>query len=274
MRSKIGTLLMYLIVISFVVVWLLPIFGALVTAFRTMDDLMMGSFWSIPSEFTLENFQEAWTTGRLNVYLRNSFIITLPSLVATLFLSSLAAFALAVYRFRANRFLYLMFVAGMLIPFQVLMIPVFRLTNFLGLYDSYLGIILIHLSFQIGFCSFFLRNFMKTIPTELAEASRIDGCSEFRIFWQVFLPLAKPALAAVGTLQFTWIFNDYLWGLVLLRSDDLKPITAGLATLQGNFIASWNVLVAGSLIATIPTVIVFVFLQRYFIEGLTMGSGK
>lgn len=115
---------------------------------------------------------------------------------------------------------------------------------------------------------------MKTIPYELAEASRIDGCSDFRIYYQIFLPLSLPALAAVGTLQFTWIFNDYLWGIILLRTNDLKPVTAGLATLQGNYIASWNVLIAGSLVATIPTVLVFIFLQRYFIEGLTMGSGK
>lgn len=115
---------------------------------------------------------------------------------------------------------------------------------------------------------------MMTIPGELADAARIDGCSEFRIFYQIFLPLSKPALAAVGILEFTWIFNDYLWALVLIRDDSLKPITAGLATFKGHFIASWNVLVAGSLLASIPTLLVFILLQKYFIAGLTMGSGK
>ena len=115
---------------------------------------------------------------------------------------------------------------------------------------------------------------MMTVPGELAEAARIDGCNEFGIYRRIYLPLSLPAMAAVGTLEFTWIFNDYLWALVLLKNNDLKPVTTGLSTLQGQYISSWNVLVAGSLLATIPTVIVFIFLQRYFIEGLTMGAGK
>jgi multiple sugar transport system permease protein len=126
----------------------------------------------------------------------------------------------------------------------------------------------------MGFCSFFLRNYMITIPDELSEAARIDGASEFKIFYRIYLPLSLPALAALGTLQFTWIFNDYIWALVLLRDDKFKPVTAGLATLKGNFITSWSVLVAGAILATIPTIVVFVFLQKYFIRGLTMGSGK
>lgn len=115
---------------------------------------------------------------------------------------------------------------------------------------------------------------MLTVPSQLAEAARIDGCSELGIYAKIYLPLSLPAIAAVGTLEFTWIFNDYLWALVLLKDNNLKPVTTGLSTLQGQYISSWNVLVAGSLLATIPTVVVFIFLQRYFIEGLTMGSGK
>ena len=265
---------LFVLMLSFVLVWLLPVFGAILTAFRSMDDLTTNGFWSIPTSFSFTSFKEAWTIGMLGKYLYNSFIITIPALAGTLFFSSLAAFALAGYRFKGNFAVYVAFVGGMLLPFQLLMLPIFQLSNFLKIYDTYWGLILIHAAFQLGFCTFFLRNFMITVPPQLAEAARIDGCSEFGIYSRIFLPLSLPAMAAVGTLEFTWIFNDYLWALVLLKDNSLKPVTTGLSSLQGQYISSWNILVAGSLLATIPTVIVFIFLQRYFIEGLTMGSSK
>ncbi|HMA59175.1 MAG TPA: carbohydrate ABC transporter permease [Halanaerobiales bacterium] len=264
----------FIALLLFVIAWLLPVFGAFLTAFRSMDEIMDKGFWTMPEKLSFDNFKVAWSEGNLNTYLLNSFIITIPSLLGTLFLSSLAAYALAQYDFKLNMPLYLMFVGGMLIPFQILLIPVFKLSNFLGIYNTYWGLIMIHMVFQIGFCTFFLRNFMMTIPEELSEAARMDGCSEFKIFYRIYLPLSKPALAALGTLEFTWIFNDYIWALVLIRDNKFKPVTAGLASLKGNFITSWGVLVAGSLLATIPTIIVFIFLQKYFIRGLTMGTGK
>ena len=264
----------FIALLLFVIAWLLPVFGAFLTAFRSMDEIMDKGFWTMPEKLSFDNFKVAWSEGNLNTYLLNSFIITIPSLIGTLFLSSLAAYALAQYDFKLNMPLYLMFVGGMLIPFQILLIPVFKLSNFLGIYNTYWGLIMIHMVFQIGFCTFFLRNFMMTIPEELSEAARMDGCSEFKIFYRIYLPLSKPALAALGTLEFTWIFNDYIWALVLIRDNKFKPVTAGLASLKGNFITSWGVLVAGSLLATIPTIIVFIFLQKYFIRGLTMGTGK
>jgi multiple sugar transport system permease protein len=254
--------------------WLVPFFTALITSVRTNDDLMLNGFISLPKEITLGNFKTAWERGGLSHYLPNSFIITLPSLILTLFFSSLSAYALARFRFRGNRLIFFLYVGGMMLPFQVLMLPVFRLTDALGLYDTYWGLIAFHTAFQLGFCTFLLRNYMRTVPGEILEAARIDGCSEFRIWWQIMMPLTLPAIAAVATLEFTWIFNDYLWAIILLRSDALKPVTAGLAVLQGQYIMDWTVIVAGALLATVPTVIVFIFLQRYFIEGLTLGATK
>ncbi len=257
------------------ILWLVPMFVALLTAFRTNDDILLqGGPFSIPQEFVVTNFRAAWERGGLNHYLPNSFIITLPSLALTLFFSCLSAYALARFKFRGNRLILLTYVAGMMLPFQVLMLPVFRLTDALGLYDTYWGLIAFHTAFQLGFCTFVLRNYMRTVPGEIMEAARIDGCSEFRIFWQIMLPLTMPAVAAVSTLEFTWIFNDYLWAIVLLRSDALKPVTAGLAVLQGQYVMDWTVIVAGALLATIPTVLVFILLQRYFLGGLTLGAVK
>ena len=254
--------------------WLVPVFAALVTAFRTNDDILLHGFWSLPRQLGLSSFEDAWERGGLSRYLPNSFIITLPSLILTLFFSSLSAYALARFRFRGNRLVFFLYIGGMMLPFQVLMLPVFRLTDALGLYDTYWGLIAFHTAFQLGFCTFLLRNYMRTVPGEILESARIDGCGEFRIWWQIMMPLTLPAVAALATLEFTWIFNDYLWAIVLLRSDRLKPVTAGLAALQGQYVMDWTVITAGALLATVPTVLLFIFLQRYFIEGLTLGATK
>jgi multiple sugar transport system permease protein len=264
----------YLFLTIFAFVWLVPILTSVITSLRTFDEILTNGFISWPKTITLANFKTAWDRGGLSRYLPNSFIITLPSLLLTMFFSSLSAYALARFKFPANRVIFFTYVGGMLLPFQVLLLPVFKLTDFLGLYDTYWGLIFFHTAFQLGFCTFMLRNYMRTVPGEIIEAARIDGCSEIRIWAQIMLPLTLPAIAAIATLEFTWIFNDYLWAIVLLRSDNLKPITAGLATLQGQFVTDWPVIVAGALIGTLPTLLVFLFLQRYFIEGLTLGSTK
>jgi len=267
-------LLLYLFLISFTLIYMSPFFGAIITSVRTQDDISLNGFWSIPREITTENYSDAWTQGNVSRYLLNSFIITIPALVLTIFLSSLSAFALARYRFRANRPIYFMYVAGTMLPFQILLLPVFLFMNRVGLYNSYQGVIIIHVAFQLGFCTFVLRNFMRTLPGEIFDAARIDGASEFGIYWRIALPLSLPGIAAITVLEFTWIFNDYLWALILIRDDALKPVTAGLSSLQGQFVTNWPLVVSGALLAAVPTLLVFFFLQRYFIGGLTLGSNK
>ncbi len=255
-------------------IWLLPVFASLITSFRTMDDIAINGFWTIPKELSSAKFSQAWESAGMSRYLLNSFIITIPALVGMLFLSSLSAFALARFRFRGNLFIYFLYVSGMMLPFQILLLPVFRISNQLNIYDTHGALIMIHMAFQLGFCTFVLRNFMKTVPGEIMDAARVDGCGEFRIYWQIMLPLSLPSLAALATLEFTWVFNDYLWALILVKSQALLPVTAGLATLRGQYVTDWPLITAGALIATLPTIFIFVFLQRYFIQGLTLGSGK
>jgi multiple sugar transport system permease protein len=266
--------LKYFSLTALTLLWLLPIFAAFITSFRTMDDITLNGFWSLPEHLTLDKFTEAWDRASINRYLLNSFIITIPSLASMLFLSSLSAYALARFKFRGNLFIYFTYVAGTLLPFQILLLPVFRLSNDFGIYDTYGALIMIHTAFQLGFCTFVLRNFMKTVPNEILDAARVDGCGEFRIYWQIMIPLSLPSLAALATLEFTWVFNDFLWALILLKSTALRPVTSGLQTLQGQFVTDWPLITAGALLATLPTIIVFIFLQRYFIQGLTLGSGK
>lgn len=269
-----GRIILFIFLLGFTVIYMFPFFSALITSVRTMDDITLNGFWSIPRELTLSNFSNAWTQARVSRYLLNSFIITIPALFGTIFLSSLSAYALARHRFAWNRPIYFMYVAGTLLPFQILLLPVFILTNRLGLYNSYWGVIIIHTAFQLGFCTFVLRNFMRTLPGEIMDAARIDGCSEWGIYWRIVMPLTVPGIAAIATLEFTWIFNDYLWPLILIQDDALKPVTSGLTSLQGQFVTDWPLIVSGALLATVPTLIVFFALQRYFIDGLTLGAVK
>jgi multiple sugar transport system permease protein len=267
-------LFLYIFLIGFTLLYMSPLFSAVVTSVRTMDDISLNGFWSIPQEITFQNYIDAWTRGNVSRYLLNSFIITIPALIGVLFLSSLSAFALARYRFRANLPIFFMYVAGTMLPFQILLLPVFLMMNRVGLYDTYGGVILIHIAFQLGFCTFVLRNFMRTLPGEIFDAARIDGATEFGIYWRIALPLSIPGLAAIAVLEFTWIFNDYLWALILIQDDALKPVTAGLSSLQGQFVTDWPLIVSGALLAAVPTLVVFFILQRYFIGGLTLGSTK
>jgi multiple sugar transport system permease protein len=262
------------IVWFFALLWLVPIVGAFLTAFRTFDDLNEFGLFSIPRVFTLDNFTRAWQQANLGQFMLNSFIITIPALTACVLLSSMCAYALVRFRFALAKPLYMMFVAGLMLPFQMLLLPVFKLSSQLHIYNTYWSLILIHTAFQLGFCSFVLRNFMRTVPPSLFESAVIDGATEWVIFRRIAFPLMLPGLAALATLEFTWIFNDFLWALVLIQDTHLKPVTTGLANLRGQFTTDYPLIVAGSLVATIPTLIVFFGLQRYFIQGLTVGATK
>lgn len=257
------------------VLWLFPIAIAIFTAFKSMDEIMGNPYmWKIPHRWVFSNFVRAWTSAGMGRYVMNTFIITVPSLLGTLFVSSLGAFALAFYKFKLNRTVLIIFISGMLIPFQMLLIPVYRFSDRAGLINTLHGVILFHAAFQSGFCTFFLRNFMKQIPFSLIEVSRIDGTSEFTIYRCIILPLCVSSFAALSVLEFTWIWNDLLWALILLQSDKLKPVTLGLANMQGQYVTNYNMIASGSIIAAAVPLAVFLVFQRYFIDGMTVGAVK
>ena len=257
------------------IVWLLPLIGVLLTSFRSLADINSGNYWGWPTEFALvENYTQVFTVTPMIQYFFNSLVITIPTVVGTLTLSSLAGYSLAKHRFRGNFLIFALFIAGNFVPAQILMIPVRNLTLNLGVYDTKMGLILFHTAFQTGFCTFFLRGFIKEIPHELVESARIEGASEFRVYWNIILPLLLPALAALAVLEFTFIWNDYFWALVLVQGDEARPITLGIQALRGRWTASWHLISAGSIVAALPPVIMFFMLQKHFIAGLTMGAIK
>ena len=255
--------------------WLLPLIAVMMTSARSMADINGGNYWGIPTEWMFfENYTMVFTQTPMLRYLLNSLIITLPAVFGAVALSTLAGYALAKYKFRGNVALFAAFIAGNFVPFQILMIPVRDLTISMGLYDTASGLILFHIAFQTGFCTLFMRNFIVGLPDELIEVARVEGVSEWQIFWHVVLPLVRPALAALSVLIFTFIWNDYFWALVLVQSDEVRPITAGISALKGQWMASWQLIAAGSIVAALPPVILFFAMQRHFIAGLTLGATK
>ena len=257
------------------IVWLLPLLAVALTAVRSAADITAGNYWGWPSEFNLlANFYEAFDVSPIGQYMFNSFKVTIPTVIGAVAMSCLTGFALAIYRFRGNLLVFFMFVAGNFVPFQILMVPVRDLTLKLGMYDSSMGLIMFHVAFQTGFCTLFMRNFIRALPRELIEAARVDNANEFEIFWRVVLPLVRPAMAALAVLIFTFIWNDYFWATVLIQGNHAMPVTAGLQALNGQWVAAWHLVSAGSLVAALPPVLMFFAMQRHFIAGLTLGATK
>jgi multiple sugar transport system permease protein len=256
------------------VLWLLPLIGVAITSVRPASDLASGNYFGLPSSFAWTNYAEVFQNSPIGQYILNSFKVTIPTVIGAVALSTMTGFALGIYKFRSNLLVFFLFVAGNFVPFQILMIPVRDLTLSLGLYNSTLGLVLFHVAFQTGFCTLFMRNFIRALPRELIEAARVEGVSEFRIFWFVVLPLMRPAIAALAVLIFTFVWNDYFWATVLTQSAESQPVTAGLYSLNGQWIAAWQLVSAGSIVAALPPVLMFFLMQRHFIAGLTLGAVK
>ena len=256
-------------------IWLLPLLAVMMTSIRTFEDVLAGNYWTFPEKTAfISNYSSVFEDGKMARFFLNSLIITLPTVFGTLLLSSLAGYSLAMHRFKLNLLVFAMFIAGNLVPYQILMIPVRSISIELGVYNTHFGLIIFHIAFQTGFCTFFLRNFIKELPFELIEAARVDGATEWTIYRKIILPLITPALAALGVLEFTFIWNDYFWALVLTQGDSVKPITVGLDVLRGQWTTAWNLVSAGSVVAALPPVIMFFILQKQFIQGLTFGAVK
>jgi multiple sugar transport system permease protein len=254
--------------------WLVPIAVVLVTATRSFDDIAAHGLGSMPHSFTLGGFRQAWTDGGQQQALINSLVVTIPTVLLSLLLASMAAFALSRYDVPLRRALLLLMLSGNLLPPQILLIPVSKLSEKLGIYDSLYALIGVQIGFGVGFYVFVLHGFMRAIPPEIQQAAVIDGAGPWQIYTRIILPLARPALAALTALSFTWIFNDLLWAITVLRTGSKMPITASLLGLQGQYVSQWNVIAAGSVIAAAPTVIVFLRFQRHFVAGLNLGAVK
>jgi len=275
------------VLIAIAVLWLLPMVAAFYASFRYFEsDSNVNGVFSLPKTLTLDNYREAWDVGGIPRHFFNTMFVTVPALVLILFLSSMVAFACTRFSWKFNVFFLVLFTAGNLMPQQVIFQPLFQIyknvpwpdwlsdTNTGSLLGTKVAVILIHVAFQTGFCTFVLSNYMKTIPKELGEAALVDGASVPRQYFQIILPLCRPAFAALATLEFTWLYNDFFWGNVLLNQGDQKPITSSIAVLNGQYASDYNLIAAASMMIALPTLVVYLILQKQFISGLTLGANK
>ena len=278
-RGAVATIAM--LVLS--LVWLFPLIWAAINSFRDYNYTQRNGYLSFGG-WTFDNYAEAWQRGNFGKYFVNSLYITVPAVILTLFLASLVAFVLARFSFKFNLALLGFFLAANLLPPQALLIPVFRMFREIPLpafmsdsgsmLSSYWALILVNTAFQLGFCTFVLSNYMKTIPHEIYESAELDGCGIWRQYWQMTMPLVRLALAALATLEVTWIYNEFFWATVLIQDFYKLPMTSALNNLRGQFFTDTNLVAAGAILVALPVLIVFFVLQKQFVAGLTLVSTK
>jgi N-acetylglucosamine transport system permease protein len=264
-----------LAMLAWAVVTALPLLWAVVSSFKS-DDEILDHPWSLPSTPRFDNWSRAWTSADIGRYFLNSLIVVGGALVLTMLLGSLVAYALARYQFPGHRILYYVFVAAMFFPVFLALVPLFFVVSKLGLLGTYQGLILVYAAYAVPFTVFFLHAFFRTLPTEIAEAAFLDGCSHGAVFFRVMLPLARPGLTAVGIFNFLGLWNQYLLPLVLNPDPNRYVLAQGLANLsvsQG-YRSDWGGLFAGLTIAMLPVLIAYVAFQKHIRAGMTAGAVK
>jgi multiple sugar transport system permease protein len=283
-RTPTRRVLLHAFLIFMAIVWLFPIAYAIYTSFRPYAETNRLGYVSIGGTYNLDNYLNAWNRAELPHYFLNTVIIVVPAVILVLLLASMAAFVMSRYSWRANVLMLMVFTALNLLPPQIIITPLFQMYLQLPMfreisdtgnfYNQYFGIALIHISFQLGFCTFVLSNYMKTLPRELNEAAVVDGASVWTTYRRVIMPLTKPALAALATLEVTFIYNDFFWALILMKPGPRLPITTAINNLSGQFFTDNNLVAAGAVLIALPTIIVYILLQKQFIGGLSLGSTK
>ncbi|MCU6792664.1 carbohydrate ABC transporter permease [Paenibacillus sp. WQ 127069] len=262
----------YAVLIVIGLLWIFPVLWVVISSFKTNNVLYSfpAKFW--PQPITFEHFTEAWGKGNFGLYFKNSVVVTISSTILLLFINSMAGFALAKYSFRGSSIILIGFISTLMIPLEVIMIPIFKVLSFLGLYNNLLAIIIPPAATPTGV--FLMRQYLLTVPEELLEAARMDGASEWKIYWRIILPIAKPMLAVLAIFSFMWRWDDFLWPLIAISDPSKYTIQLALSNFIGEFNVDWGSLLAMSVITMIPMLAVFLTFQRYFVSGMITSGMK
>jgi raffinose/stachyose/melibiose transport system permease protein len=255
-------------------IWITPFVFIVFTALKSSESVMNSSAFSLPTDLAFDNFVSAWKRGNFSTTAFNGVVITVIKVPLGLFISAMAAYALAKVPMRLNKVVFALFVFGTMLPFQVMLAPIFRQVNAFGLINTYPGIILPYLAFGIPYQVFILYGFFLAIPKELSEAARIDGASHFTIFWRIFLPVSLPVLSALLILDFVATWNEFAMALVILQDPKMWTLPLGLMNFQSQFQSNYGELNAAIIMTVLPAAIVYLMFQRYFVAGLTTGAVK
>ena len=271
----------YLLLILFAIVFLLPVYVLLVSSFKSFAEVQdLSRMWALPSGLYCESFRAAWFgipekgLRGLAPNLRNSIYLTVPATIISSLLGSLNGYILSKWRFPGANVIFPLMLFGMFIPYQSILIPLTQTLAAIGLGGTLWGLILVHVVYGLPITTLIFRNYYAEVPTELIEAARIDGAGLLGVYWRVLFPLSIPGFVVVIIWQFTNIWNEFLFAVTVLQNPDLQPITVALRNLSGSQIKEWNMVMAGALIAALPTLLIYILLGRYFIRGLLAGSVK
>lgn len=260
-----------LLLLAYAAVVLYPFVVVLLSSLKPLGEIYSSPF-GLPHSVQLGNYTQAWRQATFAVYFRNSVIVTGAAVTLLLLLASMAAYVLARYRFRGGVFISLLFLAGLTLPQRLAIVPLFVLMRDLHLLDSLVGLVLIYTAGGLPFAIFLMTSFFRTIPSEIEDAARIDGCTPFQAYWRVMVPLIRPALATVGIFNFVSVWNDFFFPLIFIRSAGLRTIPLGLSLFFGEYSIQWHLLFAALMIAMVPTIVVFLLFSRQFIQGVMAGA--
>jgi glucose/mannose transport system permease protein len=279
--------LLYATLVFFAVLYLIPVYVLLVTGLKSFEEVSLSTMWNLPSSFSLDSFIKAWTGGEaaegygglaafggLGKNFVNSLYLAIPATLISAMIGSINGYLLTKWKFRGSDILFVFLLFGMFIPYQSILIPLMQALSAVGLAGTMPGLIACHVIYGISITTLIFRNYYAAVPNELIEASRIDGANIFGIYWYVLFPLSLPGFVVVMIWQFTSIWNDFLFAVTVIGNPELQPITVALNNLAGSMIVEWNVQMAGALLAAIPTLVLYIFLGRYFVRGLMAGSLK
>ncbi len=268
---RLSRVLIYLALIIFTVMFLLPVYMVLVTGFKTPDQVNLATMWQLPTSFTLDSFREAFE--RLAPNFGNSILLVVPATLISAVLGSINGYVLSKWKFKGANLLFALMLFGMFIPYQAILIPLVQFMQSISLFGKMGGLILVHIVYGLPITTLIFRNYYAEVPGELLEAGQIDGAGFFTLYWKVLLPISAPGFVVVVIWQFTQIWNEFLFG-VTLTSPGSQPITVALQNLSGSQIVQWNVQMAAAFLTALPTLVVYILLGRYFIRGLLAGSIK
>ena len=274
-KSKTSKVLSYILVILVAVIVILPFLWMIVSAFKSQRELFAYPPTFFPTEWKVENFIEAASRGSISFVQMffNSMKIAVPATVFNILFSTMAGYAFARLQFRWRESVFMLFIASMMVPGAVTLIPRFLMFRDLGFYDTYVPLV-VPVMFGTAFSIFLARQFFMTLPKEMEEAAIVDGCSHFRVWWQIFMPLAKPIIATLAVFQFQSAYNDFMGPVIYLASDSKFTVQMGPNSFRNSFSARYDLIMAGSILALIPVVILFVCCQKYIIRGIAMGAVK
>jgi alpha-glucoside transport system permease protein len=268
---------LHIIIIVIALLWMTPAFGLLVSSFRPSTDIASTGWWTAfetPFKFTLDNYTSVLSQGGMGRSFLNSLIISVPGTVIPTLVAGFAAFAFAWMKFRGRDIIFMFVVALLVVPVQMTLIPVLRLLADIHLVGTFPGIWIAHTAYGLPFAVFLLRNFFAELPKELLESAYLDGASNLRVFFRLILPLSVPALASLAIFQFLWVWNDLLVALVYLQDPSKSPMTVTINNLVSSFGTQWQLLTAAAFISMMLPLVIFIALQRYFVEGITAGAVK